>query len=146
MVGRKKRYALADSAQQIVGGFLLAGPFVVTEEVWSLAADMTWFQAAATVLLVFLIGYGALYKADDDRDPDRESEVAGVPIRFVSLMLVSYGSVAILSLSFGAPGTFLEDTFVNGGPSMETVSITLRAISVGAVFSVVGAATADSVF
>ncbi|WP_137286446.1 DUF2391 family protein [Halorussus salinisoli] len=146
MVGRSKRYALADSAQQTVGGFLLAGPFVVTEEVWVLATDMTSLQALLTVLIVFLIGYGALYKADDDRDPDRESEVAGVPTRFVSLMLVSFGSVAILSLAFGAPGTFLGETYVDGQPSMETVGITLRAISVGAVFSVVGAATADSVF
>ena len=146
MVGGKKRYALADSAQQLVGGFLLAGPFVVTEEVWILASDMTFAQAGATVLIVFLIGYAALYKADDDRDPDRESEVAGIPTRFISLMLVSFGSVAILSLAFGAPDTFLEDTFVNGEPSMRTVAISLRAVSVGAVFSVVGAATADSVF
>ncbi|UPV76079.1 DUF2391 family protein [Halorussus limi] len=146
MVGRKKRYALADSAQQIVGGFLLAGPFVVTEEVWVLARDMTTPEALLTVLIVFLIGYGALYKADDDRDPDRESEVAGIPTRFVSLMLVSFGSVAILSVAFGAPDTFLSDTFTDGRPSMETVKITLRAVSVGAVFSVVGAATADSVF
>jgi len=141
MVGSRKRYALADSAQQLVGGFLLAGPFVVTEEVWSLAGDMTALQSLSTVL----IGYGALSKADDDRDPDRESEVAGVPARFVSLMLVSYGSVAILSLSFGAPDTFLEATY-ESGPSVETVATTLEAISVGAVFSVVGAATADSVF
>jgi len=145
MVGPKKRFALADSAQQLVGGFLLAGPFVVTEEVWNLASDMTTIQSLSTVLIVVLIGYGALYKADDDRDPDRESEVAGVPARFISLMLVSYGSVAILSLSFGAPDTFLESTY-DTGPSMETVVTTLKAISVGAVFSVVGAATADSVF
>jgi uncharacterized membrane protein len=141
VVGSRKRYALADSAQQLVGGFLLAGPFVVTEEVWTLAGDMTALQSLSTVL----IGYGALYEADDDRDPDRESEVAGVPARFVSLMLVSYGSVAILSLSFGAPDTFLEATY-ESGPSVETVATTLEAISVGAVFSVVGAATADSVF
>ena len=146
MVGRKKRFALADSAQQIVGGFLLAGPFVVTEEVWDLASDMTGIQALATVLIVFLIGYGALYKADDDRDPDREAEVAGIPTRFISLMLVSFGSVAILSLAFGAPDTFLEETYTAGEPTMLTVTTTLKAISVGAVFSVVGAATADSVF
>ena len=102
----RRRFKLADTAQQIVGGLLLAGPFVVTEEVWVLASDMTWLQALSTVL----IGYGALYKADDERDPDRESEVAGIPTRFVSLMLVSYGPVAILSLAFGAPDTFLEGT------------------------------------
>lgn len=146
MVGARKRFALADTAQQVVGGFLLAGPFVVTEEVWVLASDMTNGQTGLTVLIVFLIGYGALYKADDDRDPDRESEVAGVPTRFLSLMVVSFGSVAILTVAFGAPGTFLADTFEAGEPSMETVAVTLRAVSVGAVFSVVGAATADSVF
>jgi uncharacterized membrane protein len=147
MVGPKKRFALADTAQQIVGGFLLAGPFVVTEEVWVLASHMADWQGVLTVLVVFLIGYGALYKADDDRDPDREAEVAGVPSRFISLMLVSFGSVAILALLFDAPETFLaEATYVNGEPSMETVTVTLRAISVGAIFSVVGAATADSVF
>jgi uncharacterized membrane protein len=146
MVGSRKRYAVADSAQQVVGGFLLAGPFVVTEEVWVLASDMTWLQALSTVLIVFLIGYGALYKADDERDPDRESEVAGIPTRFVSLMLVSYGSVAILSLALGAPDIFLEGTYNGSGPSVVTVATTLKAISVGAVFSVVGAATADSMF
>jgi uncharacterized membrane protein len=111
-----------------------------------LASDITGLQALSTVLIVFSIGYAALYKADDERDPDRESEVAGIPTRFISLMLVSYGSVAILSLAFGAPDTFLEETYNGTGPSVTTVATTLKAISVGAVFSVVGAATADSVF
>ena len=147
MVGRNKRYAVADTAQQIVGGFLLAGPFVVTEEVWVLASDMHWYHVVGTVLLVAGIGYGALYKADDDRDPDREAEVGGVPVRFLSLMLVSYGSVLILSLSFGAPGTFAEA--IETVPAQESSAVmllTLKATAVGAVFSVVGAATADSVF
>ncbi|GAB6861078.1 DUF2391 family protein [Haloplanus litoreus] len=152
MVGATRRYKLADTAQQIVGGFLLAGPFVVTEEVWTLAADMTWVQALATVGIVFGIGYGTLYKADD-RDPESETEVAGVPLRFVSLILVSYCSVLVLALAFGAPGTFLDvgvdgPTVGIGGATvaLETVEVTLKAVSVGAVFSVIGAATADSVF
>lgn len=135
MVGRTKRYGLADSAQQIVGGFLLAGPFVVTEEVWNLAKNMGPINAGVTVLIVFLIGYGALYKADDERDPEREADVAGIPVRFVSLITVSYLSVVILALAFDAPETFDAD-----------LAVSLKAISVGAVFSVVGAATADSVF
>jgi uncharacterized membrane protein len=40
-----------------------------------------------------------------------------------------------------APGSFLSD--VTAG---ERVAVTVRAVGVGAVFSVVGAATADSVF
>ena len=146
MVGRKKRYGLEDSAQQIVGGFLLAGPFVVTAEVWELAANMSILQGLLAVVIVFLIGYGALYKADDDRDPDREAEVAGIPSRFISLMVVSFGSVAILAFVFAAPETFLGGLSPAGAVSMSRLAVTLKAISVGAIFSVVGAATADSVF
>ncbi len=140
-MGRAPRYKLADTAQQFVGGFLLAGPFVVTQEVWDLARNMTFLHALVTVGMVAAIGYGALYKADDNRDPDREADVGGIPLRFVSLLAVAYGSVAILAFAFTAPETFLPDL---GG--VHRLAVTLRAISVGAIFSVVGAATADSVF
>ncbi|MFB6146301.1 MAG: DUF2391 domain-containing protein [Halobacteriaceae archaeon] len=144
MVGPRSRYAYADTAQQVVGGFLLAGPFVVTEEVWELAANMGPGHTAVTVGIVFAIGYGALYEADDDRDPDREAALAGVPVRFLSLMGVSFGSVLVLSLALTAPRTFLGPTF--GDDPMTLAYVTLKATSVGAIFSVVGAATADSVF
>lgn len=143
-MGRGQQYALADSFQQAVGGFLLAGPFVVTEEVWTLAGEMTWPQTLATVGIVLVIGYGALYKADSDRDPDREIELAGVPVRFLSLIGVSYLSVLLLALAFGAPGTFLGSEYA--GRPIQLLRVTLRAVSVGAVFSVIGAATADSLF
>ncbi|WP_435365275.1 DUF2391 family protein [Haloarchaeobius sp. DYHT-AS-18] len=152
MVGPRKRFKLADSAQQVVGGFLLAGPFVVTEEVWVLASNMSTMHGLITVAIVFAIGYGALYKADDGRNPDREMEVGGIPLRFVSLMVVSFGSVAILALAFTAPDTFLVGdgdgiltTAADATPTDTEIAVTtLKAISVGAIFSVVGAATADS--
>lgn len=140
---RRPKYRIADSAQQAVGGFLLAGPFVVTEEVWVLAAGMNWIQGVLTAGIVALIGYAALYRADTDRDPDVEKEIAGIPARFVSLMIVAFGSVTLLALLFDAPGTFLIEEGVVG---VELWTTTFKAISVGAVFSVVGAATADSVF
>ena len=143
-MGPGRRYALADTAQQVVGGFLLAGPFVVTEEVWILAVEMSWLQTLVTVLVVFGIGYGALYKADD-RDPDREAEFGGVPVRYLSLIGVAYLSVVLLALAFDAPDTFLVDAgrVADGG---EAALVTLRAASVGAIFSVIGVATADSLF
>jgi len=143
-----KRYAVADTAQQVVGGFLLAGPFVVTEEVWVLASNMTALHALLTVGIVFAIGYGALYKADDDRDPDREAEVAGVPVRFVSLMAVAFGSVAVLAIALTAPTTFLTgpEGVLEDPTTLAVAGTTAKAVSVGAIFSVVGAATADSVF
>lgn len=138
MIGRSRRYAV--TAQQVVGGFLLAGPFVVIEEGWVLAGNMGPLHVGATVAIVFGIGYAALYKADAGRDPDRELEVAGVPVRFISLMAVSYGSVLLLAIAFSAPDTFLGDL----NPFDRWVT-TGKAASVGAVFSVIGAATADSI-
>ncbi|WP_424001920.1 DUF2391 domain-containing protein [Haloarcula salina] len=143
----RRRYRIADTAQQVVGGFLLAGPFVVTEEVWVLAENMSWYHAIAVTAIVFAIGYGALYKADAGRDIDREAEVAGVPIRFVSLMLVAFSSVAILAVALTAPDAFLVEggILANATPTLVALT-TLKAVAVGAIFSVVGAATADSVF
>ena len=151
MVGRRRRFALSDTVQQIVGGFLLAGPFVVTEEVWVLAESMSVAHALATVVIVLAIGYGALYKADD-RNPDRETEVGGVPVRFISLIAVSYLSVFILALAFNAPETFAGSSATASATSFDVsiewtvVGTTLKAVSIGSVFSVIGAATADSVY
>lgn len=138
---RAPRFKAADTAQQVIGGFLLAGPFVVTEEVWLLANEMSWLQGLLTAGIVGAIGYLALYGAADERDPEQESDVGGVPLRFVSLMAVSFGSVLVLALLFDAPAVFLTDV-----PSEQRVPTTVKALCLGAVFSVVGAATADSVF
>ena len=140
---RRPQFRIADSAQQTVGGFLLAGPFVVTEEVWVLASGMNALQTTLTAGIVAAIGYAALYRADTDRDPESEREIGGVPVRFLSLMIVAFGSVFVLAVLFDAPDTFLIQEGVSGVDLWVT---TFKAVSVGAVFSVVGAATADSVF
>lgn len=141
MARRRRRFKIADIAQQVVGGFLLAGPFVVTEEVWVLAANMDPPNGVVVVGIVLAVGYGALYTAEDDHDPDHERDFAGVPIRFASLIGVAFGSVVILALVFNAPETFLTAI-----PTEERLVATVRAVAIGAMFSVVGAATADSVF
>jgi len=137
----RERHKLADTAQQIVGGFLLSGPFVVTEEVWTLARNMTVFHSLFLVTAVMAIGYGGLYGADNDRDPSTEAAVAGVPVRFISVMLVAFGSVGMLAFAVTAPTVFLGDL-----QPTNRLLVTFQAISVAAVFSVVGAVTTDSLF
>ncbi|TQQ79306.1 DUF2391 family protein [Halonotius terrestris] len=137
----RRKHKLADTAQQIVGGFLLAGPFVVTEEVWLLARNMTVFHSLVLVGSVMAIGYGGLYGADNDRDPRLEAAIVGVPVRFISVMIVAYGSVGGLAFAITAPDLFLSDL-----AAAERLAVTFRAISVAAVFSVVGAVTTDSLF
>jgi uncharacterized membrane protein len=84
-------FAIDDLLQQMMGVFLLAGPFVVPEEVWALAENRTPFHLTAAIAIVIRIGYGGLFHADNERDPDDEDEVAGIPLRFISLLAVSYG-------------------------------------------------------
>ena len=129
-----RRFSFADLAQQMVGGFLLAGPFVVTEEVWTLARNMSVYHSAVTFLIIVMIGYGALFKADVERDMEKESELAGVPVRLISLILVSYFSVGILVFVLNAPETF--------GASLIT---SFKTMSVASIFSLIGAATVDSI-
>jgi uncharacterized membrane protein len=137
----RQKHKLADTAQQIVGGFLLAGPFVVTQEVWMLARNMTIFHSLFLVGVIMAIGYGGLYGADNDRDPRREAVFVGVPVRFISVMLVAFGSVTVLAFAITAPDLFLGDL----SPTDRTYA-TLQAISVASIFSVVGAVTTDSLF
>jgi uncharacterized membrane protein len=137
----RRKHKLADTAQQIVGGFLLAGPFVVTQEVWRLAQNMTAVHSVILVGAVMAIGYGGLYGADNDRNPRREAAIAGIPVRFISVMIVAYGSVGGLAFAITAPDVFLSDL----DPATR-LAVTGRALSVAAVFSVVGAVTTDSLF
>ena len=137
----RRKHKLADTAQQIVGGFLLAGPFVVTEEVWMLAKNMTIYHSLFLVAAIMAIGYGGLYGADNDRDPNLEAAFFGVPVRFISVMLVAFGSVGLLAFAITAPDLFLSDL-----QPTDRLLVTFRAISVAAVFSVVGAVTTDSLF
>lgn len=137
----RQKHKLADTAQQIVGGFLLSGPFVVTEEVWLLARNMTIFHSLFLVAAVMVIGYVGLYEADNDRDPDREAAIAGIPVRFISVLIVSFGSVGTLAFSITAPDLFLSDL-----DAANQLFVTFQAVGVAAIFSVVGAVTTDSLF
>ena len=138
---QRQKHKLADTAQQIVGGFLLAGPFVVTQEVWMLARNMTMFHSLFLVVSIMAIGYGGLYGADNDRDPKTEAAVAGIPVRFISVMVVAFGSVGMLAFAITAPDLFLSEL-----DPRSRLLVTFRALSVAAVFSVVGAVTTDSLF
>ncbi len=119
----------------MVGGFLLSGPFVVTEEVWALATNIYWYHSLLATIIVLGIGYGALYEADVDRDQRTEKKFLGIPRRFLSLIFVAYASVGLLIFLFGAIRTFDA-----------TIFTATKVMSIVSLFSVIGAATADSVF
>lgn len=106
----------------------------MTEEVWALAASMNVFQTLVTVFMVLAVGHGTLYRAED-HEADAEPSVLGIPVRFLTLIAISYSAVALLALVFDAPETFEA-----------SLPTTVKALCVGAVFSVIGAASADGLF
>ncbi len=110
---------------------------MITEETWRLAERMEVPHVVFTMVIVFLTGYGLLYKADTQHNLSIESDIGlggVIPRRFLSLILVSYLSVGLLAFAFAAPSTFAV-----------TNAVTLRAISISAIFSMIGAATADTI-
>jgi len=128
------RFGWDDVAQQVVGAVLLSAPFVVTEEVWSLAESMNVLQTGITVFMMFAVGYGTLYQAED-HEAGAEPAVLGVPLRFLTLIVISYSSVAVVAFVFDAPEAFEA-----------SLPTTVKAVCIGAVFSVIGAASADGLF
>lgn len=135
------RFDVDDIAQQAVGGLLVGGPFIVTEEVWSIADQMDLYNIIATLAIVLITSYSILYVAVL-RDPEVEASVIGiVPLRLISLILVAYLSTIMIAVSIGAPDVFIE---TNGLTTMAWV--TFKAATTVSIFTVIGAGTVDSVF
>ncbi len=130
----RRKFATSDLAQQLIGGYLIAGPFVVTDEVWLIAKNMTIIHSIIAILLVIVIGFGALYKADKNRKIEEEEEVGRVPIRLISLIGVAYLSIGSLIFLFNAIEVFDA-----------TILTALKVMTIGAIFSILGAAAIDSI-
>lgn len=135
------RFDIDDVAQQAVGGLLVGGPFIVTEEVWTIAEQMSIYNILSTLAIVLITGYGILYVAVL-RNPEVEATVIGiVPLRLISLVLIAYLSGIIVAFSIGAPDVFTESNNIT-----EIAWITFKASTTVSVFTVIGAGTVDSVF
>lgn len=122
-----------DFFQQFTGSTILTAPFLFTEEVWRMAAATSIIQALLSVLLTLFLGHGILYVAKQDRDWDEERQFLGVTVRYLSLMLVSFGTVMFL-LSITAAEEVFADSLLH----------TLKLVSMISIFAVIGAATADN--
>lgn len=135
------RFDIDDVAQQAVGGLLVGGPFIVTEEVWIIAEQMSIYNILSTLAIVLITGYSILYVAVL-RDPEVEATVIGiVPLRLISLVLIAYLSGIIVAFSIGAP-----DVFTKSNNITEIAWVTFKASTTVSVFTVIGAGTVDSVF
>lgn len=122
-----------DFFQQVTGSAILTAPFLFTQEVWTMAAATSTVQALLSVIVTLFLGHGILYVAKRDRDWESERQFLGVTVRYISLMLVSFGTVMFL-LSITAAEEVFSDSLMH----------TFKLLSMISIFSVIGAATADN--
>ncbi len=126
-------FGIDDFFQQVIGSAILTAPFLFTEEVWRMAENLSPLRSAILVGAALLLGHGVLYIASQQRDWEEERKIMGVTWRYISLMSVSFGTVALMIWLTSPVETF-----------QATASQTLKVVSMISVFAVIGAATADN--
>lgn len=129
----KYPFGIDDFFQQVLGSIILISPFIFTEEVWRIAADMHAVNAGMALAFTLLIGHGVLYTAKNDRDWNKERKVFGITLRYISLMAVAFGTVGFVILVTGAHETFNASLWQM-----------FRLVSITSIFAVIGAAVTDS--
>ena len=122
-----------DFLQQLIGSSILIAPFLFTEEVWIIAQNTTLGSSVLSIAITLLLGHGILYIAKNERDFDKERQIMGISLRYISLMTVSFGTILLL-LSITATGQTLGAGPVNA----------FKVVSMISIFAVIGAATADN--
>ena len=103
MPRRRVRFDLADLAQQAAGALILAGGLLIPADSWVVAAGMTLAHAAAGTALALGLTYAALYTAVERRDPTAERSFAGLPLRFLSTVVVALAVSVVLVRLYGLP-------------------------------------------
>jgi len=127
------RFEWDDFAQQVVGAVILSAPFAVTEEVWTLARNLTPLRLFLIVALTIIFDILLLYHTKIKRMRSK-TRVAGIPLRLLSLLFVTYVTSALILSLFG----------VLGGEVITTMW-ELKIIILVGLFANIGACTADMI-
>jgi uncharacterized membrane protein len=123
------KFSSKDIAQQIVGATILSAPFTVTEEVWNLANNLSAFNIGALILLTILFD---ILLFNYTRYQSIEKKKLMLPVRIISLIVVTYVTSAIVLSVFG----------IIGGQIQDPVWAMKLIVMVG-LFANIGASTAD---
>lgn len=131
---RPRLFGFRDATQQAVAALLSGGGLIVPGDVWVVAAGMELVHTVAAVAFIGL-AYLALYGTDAEtvRPRARAWTVAGVPVRFCSVVALGFLIPAVVALGLGLPAVFDAAPFA-----------TLNAVVVSGVFATVVGAVADA--
>jgi len=124
-------FAWDDLAQQIVGAIILSTPLAVTQEVWILSQQLDLIRIFAILALTLVFDILLIYHTKYQLVKEQKI-LSFIPLRLVSLLLVSYTTAALMLLIFGVIGYEITEPF----------GILKLVIFVG-LFANIGAGTAD---
>ena len=124
-------FAWDDLAQQIVGAIILSTPLAVTQEVWILSQQLDLIRIFAILALTLVFDILLIYHTKYQLVKEQKI-LSFIPLRLLSLLLVSYTSAAMMLLIFGVIGYEITEPF----------GILKLVILVG-LFANIGAGTAD---
>lgn len=137
---KPEKFGVDDVAQQIFGAVLLATPFSVTEEVWTLAKELDPLRIVAFILLsvavVTIIMYYTKFQklAKESIGGEFDAPLLGktyIPQRLVSLFLISYSVTWFILWLFGVMNHIANPAWL------------FKIFIFVSFFSSIGAATAD---
>lgn len=126
------KFGFDDVAQQVVGAFLLAAPFSVTEEVWTLAKNLTPLRLVLIVFFTIFITTLIIYYTRFQKVTIEGIGKLSIPRRLISLFLISYSTSFFILWVFGIIGTEIKDMYWS-----------FKLVILVSFFSSLGAATAD---
>jgi len=126
-----EKFEFDDLAQQIVGATILSAPFVVTEEVWKLAGNLQVWQVVAIVLITIIFDVLLFFYTKFQR-VRKQKMLNFVPLRILSLLIVTYTISAVMLSIFG----------VIGG-QVTTAAWSVKLVVLVGLFANIGAGTAD---
>lgn len=128
-----ERFGLDDLAQQIVGAFILSAPFSVTEEVWNLANNLSFFRVLILIFFTVFVSTLIIYYTKFQRvaKEDIGKPYVHIPKRLVSLFIVSYSCAFLVLWLFGVIGHITDPYWI------------FKLVVFVSFFSSLGAATVD---
>jgi uncharacterized membrane protein len=123
------KFATKDIAQQIVGATILSAPFAVSEEVWNLAKGLDIVHIISLVIVTIFFDV-LLFNYTKYQNLERKKLM--LPLRIISLIIVTYVTSAVVLSVFGVIGGQIQDPFW-----------AMRLIVMVGLFANIGASTAD---
>ncbi len=124
-------FAWDDLAQQIVGAMILSTPLAVTQEVWILSQQLDLIRLFAIIAITLIFDILLIYHTKYQLVKEQKI-LSFIPLRLLSLLIVSYTSAALMLWIFGVIGYEITEPF----------GILKLVIFVG-LFANIGAGTAD---